>query len=76
MKEATQHLEFCCELYRFQVSNGRHFLHEHPWSAISWQVRCIDELLHDEETILVKTDLCRFGMVTTDEEGVGSAQVS
>ena len=35
-KRAIMHLEFCLELYREQVKNGRYFLHEHPAYASSW----------------------------------------
>ena len=35
-KRATQHLEFCVELYREQAKAGRYFVHEHPAYASSW----------------------------------------
>ena len=69
MKEAITHLEFCCELYRLQLGSGRHYLHEHPWSAKSWWMQCVGNILKDPRTIVVKTDLCRFGMKTTDDGG-------
>ena len=31
-----KHLEFCIELYRIQIMNKLYFLHEHPWTARSW----------------------------------------
>ena len=69
IREAVQHMEFCCEIYREQLKAGRHFLHEHPWSAKSWWLRCVRVTARDPRAILVKTDLCRFGMQTTDEAG-------
>ena len=33
--KAIKHVEFCCALYKYQVKQGRHFLHEHPWTARS-----------------------------------------
>ena len=62
-------MEFCREIYKEQLKAGRHFLHEHPWSAKSWWLRCVKEIMRDPRAILVKTDLCRFGMQTTDEAG-------
>ncbi len=42
---AIKHIEFCIKLYKLQVSEGRYFLHEHPWSAWSWSLPCVQELL-------------------------------
>ena len=39
--KARRHVEFCAKLYRFQVANARHFLHEHPWSASSWDLTAL-----------------------------------
>ena len=33
--KAVRHTEFGCSLYRYQLEHGRHFLHEHPWTARS-----------------------------------------
>ena len=40
--KAVKHIEFCCSLYKYQLEQGRHFLHEHPWTAKSWNFDCID----------------------------------
>ena len=37
--------EFCCTLYKYQIQQGRHCLHEHPWTARSWQLPYVIELL-------------------------------
>ena len=37
LEEGRSQLCFCAELYRRQLRDGRHFLHEHPASAISWR---------------------------------------
>ena len=34
-RKAKIHVEFCCTPYMEQLRHGRHFLHEHPWSARS-----------------------------------------
>ena len=56
-------------MYKHQLRHGRHFLHEHPWSASSWRLFCIDELVKDERVYVVRSDLCRFGMSTVNSEG-------
>ena len=35
--KAIKHVESCCALYRYQVQQGRHPLHGHPWTARSWR---------------------------------------
>ena len=62
LKEAEQHVEFCCLLYRYQLKRGCHFLHEHPWSAKSWKLKCVEDLMRDSRVTTVRSDLCRFGM--------------
>ena len=64
LKEAIQHVEFCCVLYRHQLKSGRHFVHEHPWGAKSWKLECIKELVEDDRTSVAYTHMCRFGMTT------------
>ena len=43
--KAIKHVEFCCALSKYQIQQGRHFLHEHPWTARSWKLPCVAELL-------------------------------
>ena len=43
-RRAVMHLEFCIQLYREQLKNGRSFLHEHPAFASSWQAEQMQEL--------------------------------
>ena len=61
-QEAVMHLRFCAILYNYQLRHGYHFLHEHPWSAKSWMIPEIQELLQKPNVELVETHLCRFGM--------------
>ena len=37
LRIAQQHLRFVVSLYQYQLSEGRHFLHEHPAGALSWK---------------------------------------
>ena len=62
--KAAWHVELFCKVYRYQMAHGRHFLHEHPWSARSWEIKCVDELLHDERVAVIKNHMCRFGMTS------------
>ena len=38
------HMEFVCSLYRHQVEQGRFFLHGHPKTTFSWDLKCICEI--------------------------------
>ena len=44
MEEAKVHIEFCMKIYRYQLRKGRYFLHEHPQTAKSWRLECVEEL--------------------------------
>ena len=61
-RKAAQHVEFCVALYRLQLRHGLHLIHEHPWSASSWKLKCVRELPADGSIRLVQTHMCRFGM--------------
>ena len=37
LSRARMHLNFVCSLYEEQVCEGRHFIHEHPAAATSWE---------------------------------------
>ena len=42
--KAKVHIEFCTELYAYQMRQGRYFLHEHPQSAGSWKLPEVEKL--------------------------------
>ena len=69
IKEARQHLEFIYELYELQVAGGRYYVHEHPSAAGSWQEACVVNAMHKHQAWVVRSNMCRFGMVT-DKGGV------
>lgn len=60
--EATSHLVFCAMIYQHRMKHGRHFLHEHPWSAASWKLTSMAELIDDGRVFHTQTHMCRFGM--------------
>ena len=63
-EKAIKHVEFCCALYKFQIQNGRHFLHEHPWTARSWKMRCVDELIKHPAVNIYQGHMCQFRMMS------------
>ena len=69
LTKAKRHVAFCCRLYRYQLSRDKYFIHEHPWSAASWKEWEVETLLRDERVVAVKSDLCRFGMMTAGDDG-------
>ena len=70
---ARAHLEFAIKLYKLQHEAGRLFIHEHPWSAKSWDEPAMRELCEEIGVIKVRGDMCRFGMKQTNREGVEQA---
>ena len=69
--EAIEHINFCCMMYEYQVRRGKHFLHEHPWTARSWKLPGIQKLLRNPAVNLVECRICQFRMMTHDEEKNG-----
>ncbi len=63
-EKAIKHVEFCCALYKFQFQNGRHFLHEHPWTARSWKLKCVDDLIRHPAVNLSQGHMCQFRMMS------------
>ena len=71
---AVQHIEFCIRVYRHQLSQGRHFLHEHPWSAKSWRLEALMKFTRDTRVIWCKADQCMYGLMTKGEKGEKSTR--
>ena len=70
-ERARVHLEFCSKLYQIQIREGRYFLHEHPMTAESWKEPCIAAIEDSPLVFKVRTDMCSFGMTSSDENGEG-----
>ena len=62
LEKAKRHVKFCCSLYKLQSKAGRYFLHEHPWTARSWNLDCVEEVSQLPNVQKVQTHMCRFGM--------------
>ena len=63
-RKANIHVEFCCSLYREQLRQWRHVLHERPWSARLRGLPCVQEILGHPFVEMVKCHMCRFRMTT------------
>ena len=68
--EAKLHLDFCIEVYEFQLKNGRHFLHEHPATATSWIDAEMQKLLAKKGLHTTIGHMCQYGMKSVDRDGV------
>ena len=66
---AKVYLDFCVEVYQFQLKHGRHFLHEHPASAASWQDEDLQRLSSMPGIGSTVGHMCQYGMVHTDKDG-------
>ena len=68
LKNAKEHMEFTVEVYRLQLGQGGHVLHEHPIGATSWNMQCIKELANEKYMHETVTDQCMFGLETRGEQ--------
>ena len=44
LHRARVHMQFVCRMYKLQHDEGRHFLHEHCQSELSWRKDCVEEI--------------------------------
>ena len=70
MQKAIGHMEFVCRLYRIQLAMGGYILHEHPAGATSWDLPCVQDILRRTGVSTVMANMCCFGMVARDDDGV------
>ena len=66
--EGRKHLAFVISLYRKQLLQGGHFLHEHPASALSWKEPAMAALARDPLIHCVVADQCMYGLDTPSEK--------
>ena len=62
--EGQSDLRFAAEICRYQLRMGRHFAHEHPASAASWDEPEMEALAKDPRVIATKCHQCMYGLVT------------
>ena len=58
MKDARDHFTFSMAVYQLQMDNGMYFLHEHPWTATSWDEDFVKRLSERDEVMKVRGELC------------------
>lgn len=63
LDEAILHVDFSMDLLDDQRCRGDHGLHEHPETATSWRLPKVINYLSQDEVVMVKSHLCRFGLV-------------
>ena len=61
-------------MYKEQMRNNRYFVHEHPDTATSWQVPCIENIAQMPEVKVARADLCMFGLRSKDKLGEAPAK--
>eukprot|EP00973_Karenia_brevis_P007234 981125-Karenia_brevis.AAC.1 len=66
LKEGYEHLAFCVDVYKWQLSRGAYFLHEHPVNASSWKLPIMQELecLAGVDLVVGDQSLKRTGWLT------------
>ena len=69
-RTAILHLHVVIGLYQLQVEEGRHFLHEHPAGASSWQDPWMERLVMHPKVSSVVSHQCEYGLLTPNEDGV------
>ena len=69
-KEAIMHLHFVMGIYRIQLDGGRHFLHEHPAGATSWNDPWVKRIMEHPKVTAVVSDQCEYGLLTPNAEGI------
>ena len=69
MRGALHNLECVARLYRRKLANGKDFLHEQPATALSWDEKCIADLVARSDVWLVAADLCQYGLTTAASDG-------
>ena len=72
--EACLHIPFCCELYREQIDRGGYILHEHPVTATSWKLPCVQEIMSMAGMRKVWADQCQFGLSSKEGGRMGPAK--
>ena len=65
--EAVVHVDFSMEMLNEQADRGDHGLYEHPDTASSWELPSVINFLERDEVILVKSHLCRFGLMVKEK---------
>ena len=68
LRQAKELLRFCAEICELCRQLGIIFIFEHPWSASSWNERCLQKVMSHDDVHLARTDQCEFGLETEQGE--------
>ena len=63
-EKAKHDVTCCCPLYRYQIDQGRQFVHGHAWSARSWALPSIRQRPDHLPVQVTQAHMCRFLMET------------
>ena len=64
-------IEFAVRICEAQYKAGRLFVFEHPASATSWRLPCLQRLMALKGMYAAVFHMCQFGMTQEDEQGTG-----
>ncbi|CAK0893991.1 unnamed protein product [Prorocentrum cordatum] len=67
--EGETYLTFSMEICKERYKAGELFLHEAPWSAMSWHCPSVQEVIRLAGVFLVHGPMCRWHMQATDSNG-------
>ena len=70
-QEGREHLLTALDAYKDQKKRGRIFLHEHPKNASSWKEPEMEEFCNEPGNFVVSGPMCKWHMVSEDNQGVG-----
>ena len=68
LRQAKELLRFCAEICELRRQFGSTFVFEHPWSASSWDEKCLRQLINQQDVYLARTDQCQFDLQTEQGE--------
>ncbi len=54
-----------------QLQAGKYFLHERPQSDTNWSEKCIVNMMKMQGVEQVTGHMCKWRMMSVDEQGVG-----
>ena len=66
---ARVHIQFCIEINKLQMTEGRYFLFEHPAFADSWDPPEMVKFLAIPGVQWVRADQCEYGLTTHGPNG-------
>ena len=70
LEKGRHHLRVSVDAYKRQLDRGRFFLHEHPWSASSWEEPEMKKLTSDERVYVVKGPMCKWNLKPPGDQPV------